>query len=282
MSADTVLEGRVAGLCQTAYRSHPGLSSTTARALLGGTVKHALLTLEQSQPTPAMRLGTALHCSVLEPHQYWRSIAILPESIDRRTKVGKAEYESFVAAHASHTIITSEQQQIVDCMQQSISECKTASQILSIATEREVSMFHRSDRVMVAPLKARIDAIASGHGWLVDIKTTSGLASRSEFQRSIGSFGYGYQAAHYRVVARGCGLTVNGFIFIVIETNPPHGVAVYCLKDDVIDLYEGRVIDAAKRWFAYLQDSIETGYEDQIQEIGVPAWEIKTLQETSL
>ena len=42
----------------------------------------------ERQPTPAMRLGTATHCAILEPTRFNAEYAVIPESIDRRTKEG--------------------------------------------------------------------------------------------------------------------------------------------------------------------------------------------------
>ena len=41
------------------------------------------------EPGAAFRLGSAVHCSVLEPGEMPARYAIKPEGIDRRTKEGK-------------------------------------------------------------------------------------------------------------------------------------------------------------------------------------------------
>ena len=52
------------------------------------------------EPTNAMLVGTALHTAVLEPDKYDQSIIIAP-NVDKRTKVGKAEWKTFQEKWAS-------------------------------------------------------------------------------------------------------------------------------------------------------------------------------------
>jgi hypothetical protein len=47
--------------------------------------------------TPAMVLGSALHCAVLEPNEYGKRYTIAPK-FDRRTKAGKEQAEAWELA----------------------------------------------------------------------------------------------------------------------------------------------------------------------------------------
>ena len=57
-------------------------------------------------PRQAMAIGTAVHTHVLELDQWDSRYAIAPESIDRRTKMGKAEWEVFTTASTGRTVLT--------------------------------------------------------------------------------------------------------------------------------------------------------------------------------
>ena len=49
--------------------------------------------------------GTAYHTYVLEPDKFSQTIAVIPEGIDRRTKVGKAAWEAFQSESAGKVCI---------------------------------------------------------------------------------------------------------------------------------------------------------------------------------
>ena len=61
------------------------------------------------EDTKALRVGSALHKLVLEPDTFGAEFAVKPEDINRRTKEGKAEYESFQLANAGKIILDSEE-----------------------------------------------------------------------------------------------------------------------------------------------------------------------------
>ena len=49
--------------------------------------------------TPALLIGSAVHCAVLEPEEFGKRYAVGPR-VDRRTSKGKAEWEAFLIAAA--------------------------------------------------------------------------------------------------------------------------------------------------------------------------------------
>lgn len=261
-------------LAAAEYHASPALGSSTVRALLSTTPKHALHKLQHAEQSEAMALGTAVHCSVLTPQLYSAEIAIAPEC-DRRTKDGKDTYAKFLDSVGNRTVVTLKQQQTVDKVWGAINSCHTAKALLDRCQQRELSLFHLDN----CATKARLDAYS--RGIVLDIKTTRD-ASRGGFERSISQYGYGIQAAHYRRVIEGVGLAFTDFIFIVVETEPPYGVAVYAMEDEVMDLYEPQVEQAISDWTLCQETQTFRAYPDEIQKVSVPRWLRRQLEEGAM
>jgi hypothetical protein len=119
-----------------------------------------------------------------------------------------------------------------------------------------------------------------------DLKTTRDLAN-SDFEKSIASFGYGLQAAWYRAVLRSA-MSATGrmmpddfsFVFLVVETSAPFGTGVFRMSDEVMDCYSDRLVELQKQWWACKAADKFSGWpQDDVVDIGLPAWAFKKLQE---
>jgi hypothetical protein len=269
--ADLLKKKVIHDLPAAEYHASPALGSSTVRALLSSTPAHALHKLQHAEQTEAQALGTAVHCAVLTPQLYSKEIAIAPEC-DRRTKDGKETYASFLASVGDRLVITLKQQFVVDEVYRAITLSRTAKALLDRCQQRELSLFHLDK----CATKGRLDAYS--RGIVLDIKTTRD-ASRAGFERSISQYGYGIQAAHYRRVIEGVGLAFTDFIFIVVETEPPHGVAIYAMEEEVMDLYAPQVEQAIRDWTLCQETHSFRSYADEIQKVSVPRWLRRQLEE---
>jgi len=254
------------------YHSVDALGSSTLRKVLSASPAHAMAALRNREETASQRLGTALHAALLEPAKFEAQIAIAPEC-DRRTKDGKATWEAFQLQAEGRTVITADQGESLAGMVEAVKGSKAAAGLLRMANVREVSVF-ATDPLIGLPIKARLDAWAPGDRgeFIVDIKTTSGLASRSEFERTLASYGYGAQAAFYMRVARAAGLKVSEFIFIAVETSDPYGVGCYALDEEIVALFEPEVDRAIEAWAVAKRGGVFRAYPDEVQKLGAPKW----------
>jgi hypothetical protein len=64
------------------------------------------------EPTPAMALGRAFHCALLEPERF-AATHVVAEKFDRRTKEGKAKAEAWEAENQGKIPLTPEQAEAV-------------------------------------------------------------------------------------------------------------------------------------------------------------------------
>ncbi|MGA1046013.1 MAG: PD-(D/E)XK nuclease-like domain-containing protein [Phycisphaerales bacterium] len=221
-------------------------------------------------PTKQMRLGTAVHCAILTPDEFDRRY-VRGIDVDRRTKDGKARWEAFLAEAEGREVLDPDDHDAVMQMRESVSRCDAAG-YLRLMDSVEVPRFAT---IAGVECKGRPDAFATrgpAAGALIEIKTTSGMATPAEFERSIASFAYGFQAAGYSMLLERNDLAVRYPIFVVVESKPPHGCAVFLLRDEVIAWYRPRV-EAAARLYAECRESGSwPGHPTTVQEIGLPRW----------
>ena len=118
-----------------------------------------------------------------------------------------------------------------------------------------------------------VAAVEYGTGCiLVDVKTTAD-ASREEFARSCGRFGYHLQADWYCTgYARASGLTVHGMVFAVVENEYPYAAASFMLGDDSLIRANRANRAALARYAECVKADDWPGYERGIQVIDVPAY----------
>jgi len=257
------------------YHAVEALSSTVARDLLSASPRHAQYRKQHPEEKPAMRLGTALHSAVLEPER--RMIAVAPH-VDRRRKEDKARYEEFLLSSEGKITLTPEQGDLVSGMLCGIRRCKSALAMLEAAPTRELSLFARDPSTNV-PLKARLDAISVTEHFILDVKSFGEKATEHNFKQAIAKRGYGFQAAFYMHVAALLGYRVDAFVFVVVESEPPHECAVFMLQPEVIDLYMPQVTKAMRTYAQCVGKAEWPGYEDKVHEIGVPVWLRRQLEE---
>lgn len=223
--------------------------------------------------SPSLRLGTAVHTAILEPHRFASDIRVEPK-VDRRTKEGKALWESFeMSMMTGQTRISEEQLLVVQAIQDRVWNSKSACGLLDEAAHREYSVVAEVEGVLC---KARCDGY--GGGLILDVKTTSGLASHDEFTKTMWNFGYAVQAQLYRMVLNRAGLKADRFAWIVCETNVPHGVACYSIDASLLDSFEPLVVNALHRWADCEHTKSWPAYPDEVVGLELPSWMTRQLE----
>lgn len=217
-------------------------------------------------PTPAMRIGTLAHMAVFETSRFRASTAVAP-IVDRRTKEGKAIYEQFSRENEGKEIITADEMQRLENMRAAVFSHAAGGKLLGDG-KAEVSVFVR-DRDVNLDLKARVDLLRED--CIVDLKTTEDASPRG-FIKSIASFRYQIQAAHYKRILRLHGLPDLPFYFVCVEKEPPHAVAVYQLDTADLMLAEQNLLDSLRRLAACRDFNAWPAYSRGIETITLPKW----------
>lgn len=241
------------------YHAHPAISkSMLDRVARSPLHARAYLDGQREESTPAMALGTAVHCAILEPDLYAKTYATF--SGDRRTKEGKAAYEALMSE--GRQIISAADAARIAGMQQSV---RAHPLFLGDVGMREVSVFDRDEQTGAA-VKCRPDVWIRDRGMIDDVKTTTD-ASPAAFARSVAMYRYHVAAAHYMAITG-----ASRFRFFAVENFEPFAVAVYELDADALSV--GRALrDRDLAAFASAQEFNQwPGYPANVQTLSLPRW----------
>lgn len=224
----------------------------------------------EPEPTPAMRLGTAVHTLTLEPDT-WESRYIVAPQVDRRTKEGKALWAEFEAEAQGRELISADDRAIVSRMAEAVWRHPAAGMLLKLPGQAETTHMWK-DAATGLDCKCRPDWLIDDGSLIVDLKTTED-ASPAGFRKSIAAWRYHLQASWYLDgIESATSRRPDQFIFICVEKKPPHAVAVYAADDEMVAAGAA----AAVRDLALLAECKATGrwpsYSEQIEVISLPGW----------
>ena len=257
------------------YHAHPAISKShldqVARSPLHYWARYLDPNRVTIEPTPAMAIGSAVHTHVLELDQWDSRYAMAPESIDRRTKMGKAEWEVFTTAATGRTVLSRADAELVMRMGNAVYGHPAAAMLLNMPGKAETTHMW-TDAATGLQCKCRPDWLTDDGSLIIDLKTTED-ASPKGFEKSIANWRYHVQAAWYlNGIEQATGKRPDQFIFICVEKKAPFAVAVYAADAEMIQIggeAAARNLDvlatckAAGAW---------PGYSDQIETINLPGW----------
>lgn len=243
------------------YRAHEGVSRSDLWLMAKSPLHYKYQIEHPQEETPALIFGAAQHKMVLETADFDAEFAVLPESIDRRTKAGKEAFLAFTEALGGRRVITKEQYDQICEMVEALKQNEAAWNLLQ--GEHEQSFFW-TDQGTDIKCKVRPDVITEygGRPYLVDYKTTESCAD-GHFEAACRKYGYKLQAGMYTE-----GLFQNtfeeyGFAFVAQEKTAPYASRVYICDGDFIN--EGH--DQFRTYLGILKYCEDTGdwfgYEGQ-------------------
>lgn len=178
------------------YRAMSGLNASLLKACANG-LYHGYRALHvATEPSDAMRFGTALHAYFLEFDRFNDLVAVRP-NVDRRTKAGKEIAEAFEASAGAKTIISQDDLDLIKRMR-----LKTMSLNDYTAVEVDgLKEYTIQGMAQFAEIKGRLDLVAKDGSVIVDVKTTKS-ADPSQFARDFVNLHYDIQFLHYANLAR--------------------------------------------------------------------------------
>ena len=236
-------------------------------------------TVARPETTEAFRIGSAAHCAVLEPDQFWQRYALRPDGIDRRTKDGKVAFAEFESANAGKVIIGKDEAGDVEEMKAAVQHHPLASQLLA-AGSPELSW--RVEPVGGMALQCRTDwfnpagcELSGGRPYVADLKTVESLDSDAfrNFERACFSFGYHRHAGFYLpLITEIIGSPVFDFYFIAVEKAEPYGIAVYRLSDAATARGHDETIADLLRLQGCIKTQQWPNLPNELREIGLPKW----------
>lgn len=262
-------------ISNTDYHAGKGLGASHLRELLRSPLHYMTSINTPSKETPAMKLGTAVHCAILEPERFEIEYIKAP-SIDRRTKDGKALWSEL--EQSGRIVLSSDEYLKITQMANAVRNHEIASKLISGgAAEQSVYWNQKVSSLDVPEIlcKARPDYIKPlKKGYVIaDIKTTQD-ASISEFQKkAYYQWLYHLQAAHYlRGFEAVTGEKVIAFMYIAIESEPPYAISVFKAGDDYIQAGMKKTQELYELYASCVANNNWPSYSSEIQELRLPKW----------
>jgi hypothetical protein len=255
------------------YHASPGVSNTMLSALKRSPAHCWALHLDparppQPEPTAAMRAGTLAHCAILEPDKLLQRYIGKPPGHDGRTKEGKA----WSAAHAGLEAVSYDEFAAAAQQRHAVLAVPELAHALRTGAA-EVSAFWTDERTGLA-CRARFDwlhMLPDGRAIVLDLKTTPD-AGPTEFGRSVWTFGYHRQAAHYSAGLQASGVEVAAFLFAVVSNAYPFIAVPYLLDDEATRKGADEVRELLDL-FAQCQRSKQwPAYGNGVQVLSLPPW----------
>lgn len=238
----------------------------------------ALFDLAREVPrpsSPAQALGTAVHTLVLEPSRAMDDV--IPDAFGTSRSRDALAWRAEQAA-AGRTVLT----QGEDTDPWSPSPWRAAwsarNAVLAhpmakalLGTGRAEVSGYWTDPDFGVLCRLRADWLDEAHQVVVDLKTTRD-AGMDAFARSAIEYRYHVQAAFYWDGLAACGWTPQAFVWVVVETQPPYGVALYSVKPEDLEL--GRVLyrQDLRTYHECLREGRWPAYPEEIRELELPAW----------
>lgn len=240
-------------MSQREYREAEGISRSELFKIAKSPL-HFKYALEHSQDSSSLAFGRALHKYVLENDDFYNDFILMP-GINRRTKVGREEYERFLAEafEDGKEVVSRDDMTVIEDMREALMRHSLAAALLSGEHEKN---FFWTDVPTGERCKCRPDCLTEyeGQRYIVDYKSTDSCED-GHFERSCKKYGYKFQAGMYTEGVFQNTLEQHGFAFVAQEKRPPYAVRVYfCTPEFVMQGY-----DQFRELIGIYHDCKETG-----------------------
>lgn len=274
-------------LTNAEYHSSAGISASHLKEL-EKSPKHYQAWLEKPKEcNEAMLIGKAVHSLFLEPQQFAKEFAFAPEC-DKRTKEGKELYASFLSSITNQEIISPATAEIINSVFPALIDQVSTSKILTALFKgTKEKSFYWTDPDTGLLCKCRPDCLTD-LGVITDLKTTYD-ASPGAYSAQIGKMRYFMQAAFYldgvRHAVQQSNAQVNfqspkAFVLVPIETSAPHGIAMYQLDEQAIELGRSLYKKLLALYASCASQKSWPGYSQKIETVSLPNWVFYNYKET--
>lgn len=215
--------GVVESMDRDEYREACGLNPSSIKQASPKHVKYAYE--NQGDATDAMRLGTAVHTLVWEPHKFEDEVVAFDG-----TRRGKA-WDEFSELNANKLILKTDAYDNACRIAAHVCENKIAME-LAASGIAETAVFTEEHGLQCRGL---IDWIATDNGVMVDLKVVNSIDPRM-FGNAVQRYGWDVSMACYRRwFERESGKEINAVKFVCVESKPPFDVAVVTVDESVLD-----------------------------------------------
>ena len=221
-------------------------------------------------PTPAMEMGTALHCLTLDGEEAFnKSYVKKPEGLSLATKEGKAWKAELGRKKVLNAGGKDDPWGSVQGMDQSLKRLKWYSGTDAEYIKRnEVSIYWDW---MGVRCKARLDSVLVEEGLVLDLKTTD-TVEPDPFLKKVISLGYDFQAAYYAKAAEVAFGKPFKFLFVAVERKAPYTVDIFEATPDMVEEATYKCEKALQTYALCEENKSWPNREPMIRQLDYPSW----------
>lgn len=252
------------------YRREEGVNQSSLKKIMESPAHYQAALKFKMIPTPAMEIGTALHCLSLDGEKAFNGQYVKkPASIKLTTKDGREWKESIGRKKILGTGGRDDPWNSVQGMNESLKRLAwfDPSQDDYIKYN-EVSIYWDW---MGVRCKARLDRVALEQGLVLDLKTTDSVEP-DLFLKKVVALGYDFQAAYYAEAARVAFGKDFKFLFAAVERKAPYTVDIFEVSDDMMAESLWKCEKALARYAMCLRDDSWPNREPLIRQLSYPSW----------
>lgn len=242
------------------YFAGPELSASGAKVLLRSPAKYRWEREHPTEQTRAMVLGSCFHTSVLGTGKPF--VVIDGDGRTKAVKDARAE-----AAAAGHTVLTGDEGRQIERMTDAVQAHPLAAAILSEGAPEQ--SIYWTDEATGVRCRGRMDWNRANA--IVDLKSTID-ASPEGFGKQAANLLYDLQSAWYITGFEAVTGQPLPFLFIAVEKDEPHLVAVHQLPDEALDRGRRLMRDALELFARCTETGTWPAYGDDILTPTWPRW----------
>lgn len=207
------------------------------------------ISAERTPPTDAMKLGLLVHCMLLTPEYLNESFAVAPD-VNKRTKDGKAEFNTFCSQHPDKTVVSS-------------TDFEYARKIADVAMSNPkiydavygCYIFEHGWDAEINDLPYRGFYDGQSNDYILEVKTTSDSHPRSVMTDFV-KRKYHMQAALYNLVSS------LPILYVVIDTTDPALSYVAKAHNEYVDLGKKDILELNDKFKRCMEmDLFDKGYD---------------------
>ena len=261
----TYLPGIYGDIPEDDYHASPGVSVSRLKLFKEAPAKVRVPRADR----PALRFGRLGHLAILQPHLLEDRYHVVDlERISAREKATK----DAMAAAGGRELVKRADWDTARAMRDAIQAHPTLREWFGAPEDLTVeSSFYWTDPVTGLLCRGRADGIRRSWRVCLDLKCVED-ASPEGFAKTVGSYDYHMQDAHYRAGIAATWGELDRFYFIAIEKEPPFLAGIYELMPQAQELGRLEVMANLEGWARCEASGIWPGYSEEPEPLDLPGW----------
>lgn len=248
------------GIEEEGYHASPGISQSRLKLHRKAEAK----AFAPFKETTALRLGSVIHCALLEPDEV--ELRYQPSELKQFNAAHKAyQAELEVAKAAGRTLVKKADLEDALRLRDRVLANSTVAALLAPGQLEIEQSFWWHDEETRLLCRGRADAIRQDWRCLIDIKSTED-ASLDKFKWSVRDYGYYWQDPFYKDgIEATRGWRPESCFFIAVEKDEPNLAAVYEIEPSHVRLGHDEVHAQLRAFAECERTGIWRGYPEGIQ-----------------